>query len=132
MRLACVVVCRTAKPKTRKNRILLINAVDEVTRERVQSFLTDAHIERIVKAYERFTKEPGFARVATREEVRAKDGNLSIPLYVSAQEKIAREPGAEYKVDALPAALEAWLESSRSVRRSLEALLNGAGKAEDG
>ena len=29
---ACVVICRTAKPKTRKGRILLINAVNEVTR----------------------------------------------------------------------------------------------------
>lgn len=79
---ACVVVCRTAKPKAREGRILLISAVDEVTRERAQSFLTDEHIERIVKAYERFADEPGFADVATREEVRASEGNLSIPLYV--------------------------------------------------
>jgi type I restriction-modification system DNA methylase subunit len=34
---ACVVICRTVKPKTRKGRILLINAVNEVTRERAQS-----------------------------------------------------------------------------------------------
>jgi hypothetical protein len=40
---------------------------------------------------------------------------------------VAREPGAEYRVEVLPVALEAWLESSREVRRSLEALL-GAGK----
>jgi type I restriction enzyme M protein len=48
---ACVVICRTAKPKPRKGRILFINAVNEVTRERAQSFLTDDHIERIVRAY---------------------------------------------------------------------------------
>lgn len=36
---ACVVVCRTAKPKARKGRILFINAVNEVTRERAQSVL---------------------------------------------------------------------------------------------
>jgi type I restriction enzyme M protein len=48
---ACVVICRTAKPKARKGKILFINAVNEVTRERAQSFLTDDHIERIVKAY---------------------------------------------------------------------------------
>jgi len=47
---ACVVICRTAKPKARKGRILFINAVNEVTRERAQSFLTDEHIERIVAA----------------------------------------------------------------------------------
>ena len=48
----------------RKGRILFINAVNEVTRERAQSFLTDDHIERIVKAYEKFKDEPGFTRVA--------------------------------------------------------------------
>src|SRR5690349_2102431 len=31
---ACVVVCRTTKPKARKGKILFINAVNEVTRER--------------------------------------------------------------------------------------------------
>ena len=80
---ACVVICRTGKPKARRGKILLINAVNEVTRERAQSFLTDDHIERIVNAYEHFRDEPGFARVAALEEIRAKDGNLSIPLYVA-------------------------------------------------
>jgi hypothetical protein len=36
---ACVVICRTQKPKTRRGKILFINAVNEVTRERAQSFL---------------------------------------------------------------------------------------------
>ena len=31
---ACVVICRTAKPRVRKGKILFINAVNEVTRER--------------------------------------------------------------------------------------------------
>jgi type I restriction enzyme M protein len=124
---ASVVVCRTAKPKARKGRILFINAVSEVTRERAQSFLTDGHIERIeriVKVYERFADEPGFARVATLEHVRAKDGNLSIPLYESAQANKARQDRAEYRAEALLAALEAWLESAARARASLGALLD--------
>lgn len=44
---ACIVICHTAKRKQRKGRILFINAVNEVTRERAQSFLTDEHIEHI-------------------------------------------------------------------------------------
>lgn len=36
---ACVVICRTDKPEARKNKILFINAVNEVSRERAQSFL---------------------------------------------------------------------------------------------
>ena len=62
---ACVVICRAAKPKARKGKVLFINAVNEVTRERAQSFLTDDHIERIVQAYEQFKDEPGLTRVAS-------------------------------------------------------------------
>ena len=58
---------------------MFINAINEVTHERAQSFLTDDHIEHIVKAYQSFKAEPGFTRVASLEEIRAKDGNLSMP-----------------------------------------------------
>ena len=121
---ACIVICRAAKPKTRRNKILLINAVDEVTRERAQSFLTDDHIERIVKTYEAFKDEPGFARVATLEEIRAKDGNLSIPLYLVPQATEAREERAGYAANGLPGALSVWLASSAQVRASLQGLLD--------
>ncbi len=122
---ACVVICRTAKPKSHKGRIIFINAVSEVTRERAQSFLTDDHIERIVKAYERFKDEPGFTSVTTLEEICAKDGNLSIPLYVSAADssRSVRETHATYGMPDLPAALSDWLGSSVHVRESLAALI---------
>ena len=125
---ACVVVCRTSKPKARRNKILLINAVNEVTRERAQSFLTDDHIERIVKAYKAFKDEPGFARLATLEEIRAKEGNLSIPLYVPPQATETREERASYEANGLPDAISAWLESSQQVREALDRLLAEGGK----
>ncbi len=79
---ACVVICRTQKPTARRGKILFIDAVHEVARERAQSFLKPKHQERILKAYQAFADEPGFARVATTEEVLNKDRNLSIPRYV--------------------------------------------------
>jgi type I restriction enzyme M protein len=110
---ACVVVCRTSKPKARKGRILFVNAVNEVTRERAQSFLTDDHIERIVKAFERFKNEPGFTSVATLEEIRTNEGKLSIPLYVAPFKTNGREGAKERKKEALDlsAYLGMWLES---------------------
>ena len=42
---ACVVICPTAKPRERRGRILFVNAVNGVTRERAQSFLTDQHTD---------------------------------------------------------------------------------------
>jgi type I restriction enzyme M protein len=80
---ACVVICRALKPEGRRNKILFINAVNEVTRERAQSFLTDEHIGRIVNAYERYEDEPTFTCVAPLDTIRARDGVLSIPLYVA-------------------------------------------------
>lgn len=79
---ACVVVCRTQKPSERRGKILFINAVAEVARERAQSFLRPEHQERILAAYRAFDDEPGFARVATIAQVLENDGNLSIPRYV--------------------------------------------------
>ena len=79
---ACVVVCRTRKPPRCRGKVLFIDAVREVARERAQSFLTPEHQKRILKAYKAFSDEPGFATVATTENVLANDGNLSIPRYV--------------------------------------------------
>jgi type I restriction enzyme M protein len=79
---SCVVICRTNKPKSRRQNILFINADSEVTRDRAQSFLTNAHIDRIVNSYRKFRDDRGFARVVKLEEVRAKNGDLNLPLYV--------------------------------------------------
>ena len=125
---ACVVVCRTQKPKARRGKILFINAVNEVTRERAQSFLTDEHLKRIVRAYQKFKDEPGFTSVVPIETIRAKEGNLSIPLYVRSEATAVREGADEYRSDGLPESLSNWLESSRKLRDTLHILLNASAK----
>ena len=79
---SCIVICRSQKPSERKNKTLLINAVKEVHKERSESFLLPEHQARILKAYQDFSNEPGFTAVVEKEELLAKDGRLSIPLYV--------------------------------------------------
>jgi len=79
---ACVLVCRSKKSAKRAGAILFINAVDDVARERAQSFLKPEHQSKILDAYERFKDLPGFAAVASTDDVLAKDGNLSIARYV--------------------------------------------------
>src|SRR6266699_6328730 len=79
---ACVVICRTRKQNKRQGKILFIDAVHEVSRERAQSFLKPEHQQRILGAYQAFADEPGFTKVAVTAEVLEKDGNLSIPRYV--------------------------------------------------
>ena len=88
---ACVVICRTTKPKARKGRILFINAIDEVTHEKTQGFLERQHIEKIVNAYRAFQDIDEFAKVVPIKEVLANDGNMSIPLYLSRSENNGHE-----------------------------------------
>lgn len=116
---ACIVVCRTQKTRERSGKILLIDAVNEVTRERAQSFLTPDHLERIATAYRNFADEPQFAAVATLEEVQDKDGNLSIPLYVN------RSNGAEQH--NLEDSIGAWRLSAKELRQAVDKVLKLVG-----
>ena len=78
-------------------------------------------IERIVQAYEQFRDEHGLTRVATLEEIRAKDGNLSIPLYVAST--APTENGEKSESTNLVDVLESWLESSARVQVTLADLI---------
>jgi len=93
---ACVLVCRTSKPAGRKGRILFIDAVGDVARERAQSFLKAEHQERILGAFREFNDEPGFTKVAAIAEVLANDGNLSITRYVTAGRNAERDAGSQH------------------------------------
>ena len=79
---SCIVICNRNKPKARKGKVLFIDALSEVTRERAQSFLKPEHQQRILKAFQGFADQPGFAKVASLKDIAANNANLSIPLYV--------------------------------------------------
>jgi type I restriction enzyme M protein len=80
---ACIVICCTQKPVSRRGKVLFIDAVHEVARAHALSFLKPEHQERIATIYREFVDEPGFATVAPISEILRKGGNLSIPRYVS-------------------------------------------------
>jgi type I restriction enzyme M protein len=83
---SCIVVCRRNKVKERKGKVLFIDALEKVTRERAQSFLKQEHQASILSAYQAFQDISGFVKVATLEEITANKSNLSIPLYVRRHE----------------------------------------------
>lgn len=80
---ACVVVCRSRKPKSRRGMTLFIDAVYEIAREASQSFLRPRHQARILEAYQAFKDEPEFAHVATTDEILAQSGDLTVHHYVT-------------------------------------------------
>lgn len=116
---ACVVICRTNKPKDRQGKILFIDAVNEVARVQAQSFLKAEHQSRILNAYQTFTDEPGFATVAALAEVAAQDYSLSIPLYV----RRVISNGDEGEVKTLQQVWSDWEASGRGFWRKMDNLL---------
>jgi type I restriction enzyme M protein len=120
---ACVVICRMDKPKGRKNKVLFINAVNEVSRERAQSFLSDQHIEKIVRAYKNFQDHEGFSAVVDSALVKKNNSSLSIQLYISQNGCNDNSTSAVSK-DQLKQAINSWKESSEELRDSMNKMLN--------
>ena len=102
---SCIVVCNRCKPKARVGKVLFIDALNEVTRERAQSFLTPKQQERILESFRTFTAEDGFSEVATLVQIAANGANLSIPMYV--KKASAAINGAEQSA-TLPEAWAQW------------------------
>ncbi|MET0793119.1 MAG: N-6 DNA methylase, partial [Polyangiaceae bacterium] len=108
---ACVVFCRSKKPAARRGKVLLIDAIGEVTRERAASYLKAEHQARIEAAYAAYEDEDGFAKVATREEIAGQGWSLSIPLHV--KRLAANVAGAAGELPTLAQAWSAWESSGR-------------------
>ncbi|HDH91398.1 MAG TPA: SAM-dependent DNA methyltransferase [Candidatus Aenigmarchaeota archaeon] len=80
-----VIVLNKKKTEERKEKIIFINASNEYEKHpdvRRLNRLGEKHIRKIVEAYREFKDIEGFARVVSLEEIKGKDYNLNISLYV--------------------------------------------------
>jgi type I restriction enzyme M protein len=114
---ACVVFCRSRKPAERSGKVLLIDAVNEIARERAVSFLRPEHQTRIAGAYRAFADEEGFAAVATMEAITANEHSLSIPLYVK---RSTTKAIGEGEPATLQEAWQAWEASGQEFWQQME------------
>lgn len=78
---ACIYICRSNKPVERRNKIMFINAVKEVTRRNGESFLEEQHIQKIVDAYNGYVDVENFCSVVDKEAVVAYEYDLSVQKY---------------------------------------------------
>ncbi len=120
---ACVMFCRSEKPADRRGKVLFINAVEEFSREKAQSFLRLEHIERIVGAYRDPGSDQSLARLVDISEILANDGNLALPLYV--RTKGLREGKEGASVSEL---LPPWLAGRTSFRTAAGIALSAVGE----
>jgi type I restriction enzyme M protein len=125
-REACVLVCRSAKPAERKGKILFINAVNDVAREKAQSFFKPEHQKKILEAYVAFSDVPGFARVVESRDVLARQADLSIAKHVEKLEAKDSKSG-----QSLAAAWTTFEESGQAFWQDMEALVEMLDKVAD-
>ena len=102
---ACILICNRSKANSKKNRVLMINAVNEVTRKNAESILLAEHIQRIVNAYQQNRELDGFSRIVSNDEIREKKFNLNISLY--AYQSVLQDALTVSKEDAI----NVWISS---------------------
>ena len=107
---ACVMVFKQLKDPSRRDKVLFIDASDQVRVGRAQNFLEKEHVDQIYAWYKDYKHVENYVKVATLDEIRENDFNLNIPLYV---EKVIEDnlPSVE---DALADLKKAWEESQKA------------------
>ncbi len=118
---SCIVVLRQNKNVNRKNKIVFINGVHEVTRKRAKSFLSSDNLENLLKAYSNPECHKDFSRLVSLNEVKENLYNLSIPLYISVKETNTNIEEAQ----DLNEAIEKFNVSSTLVKKQMNSFING-------
>jgi len=119
---ACVIICRMQKPPERKGKILFINAINEVTVEKTQSFLEDHHREKILDAYQTFRDIDGFSKVVHVDEIQKNQSRLKIGDYININHHVSEDEPLEDLYDE-------WQKSNHDIRQALDALISATKEA---
>lgn len=112
---ASIVICRSQKTDARKGKILFINAIKEVVRKNGESYLEDAHIEKIVSAYNNDEDVPFFSKWVRNEDIQ--DASLNIVQYVQPEEIVATR-----QILSVEATEQAWKTQSRDIQANINDL----------
>jgi len=108
--------------------VLLIDAVNEIARERAQSFLKPDNQSRILAAYKAFADESGFTAVVDAAAIERQDWSLSIPLYVARPTNGAAATAGEDDPKSIADAWTQWKRDGEAFRRHMDrvtAMLDG-------
>ena len=107
---ACLMVFKKEKDAVKKDKVLFIDASDQVRVGRAQSYLEPEHVNQIFEWFNNYCDVENYVKVASKEDLKENDYNLNIPLYV---EKITE--------DNLPSVEEALSDLKSAWRESLQA-----------
>ena len=117
---SCLLICRTNKKPNRRNKILFINAVNEVKAETGTNYLKDEHIEKISNAFHRYEDIEGFAKVVENKDIAGQKYNLNISLYVSGR-IISTDNSSNIDISEL---IKDWQESLYDLRSKIQEIIH--------
>jgi len=78
----CIIVLRKQKVRNKINKIIFIDASEQMKTGRAQNFLEKKHIIQIYKWYDKYAEVKNYVHIASLKEVKDNDYSLSIPLYI--------------------------------------------------
>ena len=111
---SCLLITNNNKKPNRKNKVLFIQAVNEVRSDKTMSYLNPEHITRIHNAYTNFKNEKTFTAVVDNEEIlKDKNSRLSVQLFVK-EDKIEEE--------SFDIILQDWEQGSKVLKKSIKEL----------
>jgi type I restriction enzyme M protein len=111
---SCLLITNNNKQPERKDKVLFVQAVNEVRNDKTMSYLDPKHIQRIYNAYLNFKDEDTFTAVVDKAEIlKDKNARLSVQLFVK-EDKIEEE--------AFDVLLEDWEQSSVALKSSMDEL----------
>lgn len=116
------------KDRTTKD-VFFIDASKEFTKGKNQNTMTDAHIEKILQAYQNRQDMEKFAHLATFEEIVENDYNLNIPRYVDTFEEEPVIPLIDL-AEKLQEADKAITETTASLETMLSQLIGTTPEAQ--
>ena len=116
---ACLLICRVQKPANRRGKILFINAVDEVKRDKTISTLEPQHIDKIFKAYKEYEDIEGFAKVVSNKQILDNGATLNISQYVSRLEVKNDKP-----TQSIPELLDEWGRNRKELYDRINEILD--------
>ena len=119
---ACVMVFKQLKEEEKRDKVLFIDASEQVRVGRAQNFLEKEHVIQIHEWFQGYEDVENYVKVASLEDIQENDFNLNIPLYV---EKIIEDnlPSVDEALADLKTAWEASLEAEEKFKTILQKFL---------
>lgn len=114
---ACIIICNNNKPSLMRDKIIFINAKNEVTRKNAESYLEIEHIAKIVNAYHSNEDVPVFKRIVTISEIEKNHYDLSIQKYVFIDEIANNETKSAEK------SISRWKSIRDDLKNSYDSLI---------